>query len=116
MFKSLMVLVLMLCPIFLRIAGATDENSHTVNVSSQHTFVPKDGFVPDGATAKSIAEAVAIPIYGEQAIKRQRPYVARLSNDVWTVTGSLPTGEVGGVFLVEVSKDDARVIRVTHGK
>lgn len=114
--KSFMVLVLMLCSICLRAAATADENSQTLNVISQHMFVPKNGFVPDEATAKSIAETIVIPIYGEQAIKRQRPYIALLSNNVWTVTGSLPAGKIGGVFFIEVSKQDARVIRVTHGK
>jgi len=42
--------------------------------SSRDTSVrPKDGFVPDAKTAEKIAEAVLIPVYGEEQISRERP-------------------------------------------
>src|SRR4051794_21303627 len=56
----------------------------------QPVFVPKDGFVPNAATAIRIAEAIWIPIYDEEQIQSERPFEANLSNGVWTVTGSLP--------------------------
>ena len=77
-----------------------------------HSYVPPAGFVPDSITAIRIAEAVWIPIYGEDQIRRQRPFHARLANNVWTVIGSLPRGWVGGVALAEISKRDARILRV----
>jgi NTF2 fold immunity protein len=86
----------------------------------EHSYVPERGFVPDAATAIQIAEAVLIPIYGEDSIARERPFVASLEGDVWRVRGSLalPPGTAvrGGVAEIEIAKQDGRIIRVTHGR
>lgn len=37
---------------------------------------PKDGYVPNAATAIVIAEAVLVPIYGQVEVLRDRPYRA----------------------------------------
>lgn len=84
--------------------------------SEEHSYKPKDGFVPDQPTAIRVAEAVLIPIYGEKKIKMERPFKAILKNETWTVKGSLPQGMVGGVAMVELSKKDAKIIRVSHGQ
>jgi len=82
-------------------------------------YVPPNGFVPDSATATRIAEAVWIPIYGEQHILSERPFVATLDHDVWTVTGTLgraPAGmvRVGGTAVARIAKLDGRILFVTH--
>ncbi len=79
-------------------------------------FVPQEGFVPDEATATRIAEAVLIPIYGREKIESERPFKATLESDVWVVNGTLEKGRVGGVATVKISKRDAKVLFVTHGK
>jgi hypothetical protein len=41
--------------------------------ASRDTSVrPRGGFVPDAKTAEKIAEAVLIPVYGEEKISRER--------------------------------------------
>ena len=56
----------------------------TSRVSPQpHSYVPKDGFVPDAHTAIRIAEAVWIPIYGEQKLKKEKPFHAQYRDDHW---------------------------------
>jgi hypothetical protein len=77
---------------------------------------PADGYVPNEQVAIAIAIAICKPIYGEQAIERQRPFKATLHNGLWLVTGSLPSGSIGGVTEVEISKLDGRVLRVNHGQ
>ncbi len=85
--------------------------------TTKHNFKPKDGYVPDAKTAIKIAVAVWEPIYGEKNIAGEKPYRARLdTNGVWTVTGSLPARMVGGVAVIEIAKDDGRILRVSHGK
>jgi len=84
--------------------------------SPRDTFKPKEGYVPDAKTAIKIAVAVWEPIYGEKVIAIEKPYIAKLSNDVWTVQGSLPKGTVGGIALAEISKDDGRILRVIHSR
>jgi hypothetical protein len=80
------------------------------------SFKPKDGFVPTREVAIKIAVAVWEPIYGAEQIAGERPYQARLTNGVWIVEGSLPRGTIGGVAEVEISKDDGRILRVSHGQ
>jgi hypothetical protein len=85
--------------------------------SASGSFVPQDGFVPDAATASRIAEAVWIPIYGEQAISSEKPFRVSLRGEVWTVTGKdLGPGKSGGVAEADISKRDGRILRVIHGK
>jgi hypothetical protein len=101
-------LTLLACALLLQFATPQD--------SAKHSYIPQNGFVPDSATAVRIAVAVWSPIYGADQIASERPFDAVLQNGVWTVTGSLPRGHVGGVALAEIAKVDARIIRVSHGK
>jgi hypothetical protein len=79
--------------------------------------VSKGGFVPTASVAIQIAEAVSVPIYGEKWIASERPLKASLREGVWTVEGSMPSGEVaGGVVEVRISKRDARILSVSHGR
>lgn len=82
----------------------------------KHSVQREQGFVPDESTAVHIAEAVLIPIYGQESIKKERPFKATLTNETWIVKGTLPKGSKGGVAVVELSKKDACVLRVSHGK
>jgi hypothetical protein len=75
---------------------------------------PKDGYVPNAATAVTIAVAVFEPIYGEASIARHKPYRASLADGVWTVRGTLPAGFAGGTAVAEIAKDDGRILRVFH--
>ena len=77
---------------------------------------PKAVYVPDAETAVRVAEAILIPTYGKQSVESERPFVALLNGNVWTVTGTLPKGRLGGVATVEIAKDSACILRVTHGK
>lgn len=79
-------------------------------------YIPKNGFVPDAVTAIKIAMAVLIPIYGEQTIESEHPFTATLSKEVWTIAGSVPKGQVGGVAEIRISKTSGRVLRVVHSK
>ena len=86
----------------------------------EHSYKPKDGYVPDAATAIKIAEAVLIPIYGQKVISQEKPFNAKLEDGIWVVTGTLhcPQGDSckGGVAIIEIAKDDGKILRVSHGK
>jgi hypothetical protein len=88
----------------------------TATASPPHSFVPKDGFVPNEVTAIRIAEAVWEPIYGKENIASHQPTKARLVDGVWIVVGSLPESVKGGVPLAEIRKQDGCILRVSHGK
>ena len=77
--------------------------------------LPAGGYVVDDKTAVKIAEAVWLSIYGEN-IYKEKPFVAELRNDVWTVTGTIPDKSIGGVAEIDIAKKDGRIVRVIHGK
>lgn len=88
---------------------------------------PKRNYVPNSETAIAIAEAVFTPVFGKKQIESERPFKATLNDDVWTVSGTLycPNGEpqtdklpscFGGVAVVKISKQNARIISMTHYK
>jgi hypothetical protein len=76
---------------------------------------PKEGFVPNEQTAVRIAEAVLIPIYGEENVRSERPFKAVLANGVWTVRGHLPPNMLGGSAVVRLAKADGQILFVIHG-
>jgi hypothetical protein len=85
--------------------------------AQEHNVRPEQGLVPDAKTAIAIAVAVWSPIYGEERIASERPYVATLSGDgKWTVTGSLPKNWRGGTAIAIISKLDGQVLHVSHGR
>ena len=88
-------------------------------------YKPPAGYVPDSATAVQIGEAVLVPIYGKKQIESERPFTARLEGDTWTVSGTLRCSDgkggmttecAGGVAVVKISKLDARILYMMHGK
>jgi hypothetical protein len=79
-------------------------------------YKPKDGYVPDARTAVRIAEAVLIPIYGAKQIHSEKPLKGKLDGDIWIVTGTLPSGMVGGVAEVKISKQTGEIVGLIHGK
>jgi hypothetical protein len=85
-----------------------------VGAQARPNVKPKDGYVPNAATAVVIGVAVLRPIYGESSVTSHTPYRATLADGVWTVRGTLPPGTVGGTPVAEIAKDDGRVVRVFH--
>ena len=71
--------------------------------------------VPDQETAIKIAEAIWVPIYGDDVLN-EKPYVAKLVGNVWVVRGSLPPQFLGGTAYIEIRKSDCTVLNVTHFK
>jgi hypothetical protein len=88
-------------------------------------YVPKTGYVPDSKTAVKVAEAVLIPVYGLKQVELEQPFTATLKGDVWAVAGMLrcPDGKGGitagcdgVVAVVRISRRDARILYMMHGK
>lgn len=87
----------------------------SLGFSQTHSYVPKNGFIPDEKTAITVAEAVLVEIYGENQIKGEQPFSAKLEGEVWIVTGSIHTPN-GGAAEIRISKKDGCILHVTHGK
>jgi hypothetical protein len=74
------------------------------------------GMVPDEETAKKIAEAVWLPIYGPSVLK-EKPFTAKsLGDSTWIVESTLDKEGDGGTAYIEIAAKDARILKVTHGK
>ena len=86
-----------------------------LSLKTSKSMHPKNGFVPDQATAIKIGEAVAVAQFGEQRISREWPFRARLRGDIWTVMGTVhPQGAFGGTAVIKLSKLDGRVLFLIH--
>jgi hypothetical protein len=98
------------------------------------TEVPDNGFVPDEKTAIRIAEAAIAARFGETTVVSERPFHAKLVNEVWNVAGSMHCCEgrdatvetpgdgvssneaclcVGGVASAKISRHDGTILQVT---
>jgi hypothetical protein len=99
--------------IFISIIMLITLSTKSVEINYNDTL----DYVPNEETAKKIAEAIWIPIYGEN-IKKLKPYKAYLEENktVWVVMGTLPKGKLGGVPYIKINKKDCRILKVTHGK
>ena len=78
-------------------------------------IITPNGYVPDAETAIRIAEAVWLPIYGED-IYDQQPFNATYNRVLgyWTVNGTLPEGSLGSVPRAWIRKVDGKVLFVIH--
>ena len=101
-------------PVWLFALFAIAAGAVTVCGQVLPSIQPKEGYVPNEATAVAIGEAVMLPIWGEASIARHRPYRATLTDGVWRVEGTLPPGTAGGTAIALVSRDDGRIVRVFH--
>lgn len=81
---------------------------------SSNSRFPKAGAVPDEATAIKIAEAVLLPVYGEDLINKERPLHARYDKGIWTVYGTLPPHTLGGTVMVRMRKKDGKILEIFH--
>src|SRR5262249_61221122 len=70
---------------------------------------PMQILVPDGDTAKRIAETLWIPQYGADTVASQAPINAELKFNVWIVTGSSSTEALLFAFILQT---DGRILPV----
>lgn len=99
--------------------GASICIGQSVGLGKPKSVVPKDGFVPTPMVAVAVAEAVLVPVYGKQQIESERPFHAKLSGDVWNVSGTVacnPPGSIcpGGAAEVRISKRTGEILFMTH--
>lgn len=82
---------------------------------NMHEYSPVEGYLPDSATAIAVAEIILKKIYGIDQIEKQRPFVASLSGEVWKISGSTNSAQLGGVASIDLQKN-GRVVRVSHSR
>ncbi len=113
----LLVAVLLGSPITQSVASDGDMIEYDRRLAENHkTVFPAAGVVPDAETAKSIALAVAIPIWGKNTVTSELPLRAGLKGSVWTVIGNphLHGGEKGGELIVQLDRRTGAVLSLLH--
>lgn len=66
--------------------------------------------------AKDLSAIYISSIYGWDVAQRQKPYSAVEINDVWIVKGVLSKLLLGGVFEINISKMDGRILSLSHSR
>lgn len=66
--------------------------------------------------AIAATEPVLFKAYGKENILGEKPYSVDLVNKYWVLSGSLPDGNTGGVFLIILSISDGKIVKIIHGK
>ncbi|MDO7884041.1 YbbC/YhhH family protein [Hymenobacter cheonanensis] len=96
---------------------AKEELKTALKDSSQHNVVSSvKMLIADSITAVQVAEPILFKIYGKAAIVKERPYEMHFINHYWIINGTLPTGWLGGTFLIILDARDSRIIKLTHYK
>jgi hypothetical protein len=84
---------------------------------SQGLLLPRIApVIKDNQAAVAVAESILFSVYGEEQIKKQRPYRVCKVEQYWVVSGTLPEMMLGGVFEIALDEKDGRVVGLTHGK
>jgi ATP-dependent Clp protease ATP-binding subunit ClpA len=66
--------------------------------------------VPDEETAKRIAEAVWIPVFGRERVEGQKPFRVSFEIDAWHVCGTVPNGTDQRVLAAMISQWNAEIL------
>jgi hypothetical protein len=98
-------------------AALAEEKPTPFNNNAQpFNYLPTQGVIPNSDVAIQVGTSILTPIYGEARISKEKPFKATLSGDVWVITGTLNrSSDFNGVALIELSKSDGRVLRISHG-
>jgi hypothetical protein len=83
-------------------------------IKESHSFMPKNGCVPDSETAVAIAYAVALPVYGKETVDAEKPFRAELEGGRWTVLGTFHGKGEGGTVIVQIDKTSGQIRYLGH--
>ena len=90
-------------------------HSNNTNTTIKNDTIINSWYISDAQTALKIAEAVWLPIYGEEIYSKQ-PFNVILCDSLWIVEGTLPEGMDGGVPYIEIRGTDGTILKMYHGK
>lgn len=66
--------------------------------------------------AVELAEIYVTHVYGKACVEKERPFYVTDKGHYWRIEGYLPSDMTGGVFLIEIDKENGRVMTLSHGK
>lgn len=91
------------------------EMNNDLDSIYKYGYLPLE-VIPNAETAIKVCEPILISAYGKDIIE-ERPYIVRLCNNCWRITGSLPRkAKLGGTFSIVIQKSDGKVIKMYHTK
>jgi len=118
--KSLLTLVSLLVALALVAQSPSEHDMFVYNrrlIKQGHSYLPKNGYVPDKDTAVAIAYAVAVPIYGKKEMDGEKPFQAELEDGIWTIQGTFHCDScAGGTLVMQISKASGKILFLTHTK
>ncbi|MEH4353632.1 YbbC/YhhH family protein, partial [Escherichia coli] len=95
--------------------------SYTKSVSWQHhqsegKYTVRN-LVKNKAIALELAEIYVKNRYGQDAAEEEKPYEITELTTSWVVEGTIHSDQIaGGVFIIEIGKNDGRILNFGHGK
>ncbi|HCN1144310.1 TPA: YbbC/YhhH family protein [Escherichia coli] len=73
--------------------------------------------VKNKAIALELAEIYVKNRYGQDAAEEEKPYEITKLTTSWVVEGTIHSDQIaGGVFIIEIGKNDGRILNFGHGK
>ena len=73
--------------------------------------------VKNKAIALELAEMYVKNRYGHDAAEEEKPYKIMELPTSWIVEGTIESDQIaGGVFIIEIGKNDGRILNFGHGK
>ena len=106
-YKKIIVALSLLCIVL----AAVEIN--LLKTLYQEKSLPEAGVISNGDIAIKFAEAIWLPIYGEEIYSRL-PFktVHYVDADQWYVRGTRPEGVLGGVLEIRFNGTDASILRI----
>ncbi|MBA3113284.1 hypothetical protein CBX57_018275 [Salmonella enterica] len=73
--------------------------------------------VKNKGIASDLAEIYVSHRYGKQASEEEKPYKITELPTSWLVEGTIGSDKIaGGVFIIEINKNDGRILNFGHGR
>ncbi|EFL9575749.1 YbbC/YhhH family protein [Escherichia coli] len=73
--------------------------------------------VKNKAIALELAEIYVKNRYGQDAAEEEKPYEITELTTSWVFEGTIYSDQIaGGVFIIEIGKNDGRILNFGHGK
>ena len=73
--------------------------------------------VKNKSIALELAEIYVKNRYGQDAAEEEKPYEITELTTSWVVEGTIHSDQIaGGVFIIEIGKNDGRILNFGHGK
>ncbi len=62
----------------------------------------------------ALAEEILFPLFGEESIRKEQPYIVRKYKNKWYVKGNKSGNSVDGVFEIVINADTSRIESLVH--